>query len=272
MRAVLACAFACALLCATGAAAVRWESVPQNAQTAAMRAYLHAVQARKWGDAFALLTTDGRAYYRSPQNLASVYAADGFALLSFVFLGTRGDDRTGRVYEIRERASFLDHAHDLRETLAATTAIAVLAERGVWRIKDPGHPWRATTPNATATRDGLRVTVKKISYFSRRIEIVATFANLGDRFVTLLPYGRSALRDESGAVYRPLVTTDWTRTDKMLFEGVRLAPQAQYTGALTFSTPPLGARIPHFSLTLAPEIRDGADVPFSVDVDIPRGS
>ena len=70
--------------------------------------------------------------------------------------------------------------------------------------------------------------------------MVVTFANLGDNFVTVLPYGKSVLRDDRGGVYRILATKNWTVTDKPLFEGVPLAPNAQYTGSLAFTAPRLG--------------------------------
>ena len=75
---------------------------------------------------------------------------------------------------------------------------------------------------------GLRVTVKKVSFYQHAIACVVTFANVGDGFLTLLPYGRSVLRDETGRVY-PLIsdTASWNNTDRQLFLGVRLAADAQ---------------------------------------------
>ena len=64
------------------------------------------------------------------------------------------------------------------------------------------------------------MTVKKVDFFPDRIDVVVTFANLGDTFVTLLPYGKSVLRDDRGGVYRILATKDWTITDKQLYQGV----------------------------------------------------
>ena len=97
---------------------------------------------------------------------------------------------------------------------------------------------------------------------------MVTFVNLGDNFVTLLPYGKSVLRDDRGGVYRILATKDWTITDKPLFQGVRLAPNSQYTGSLAFTAPRVGDVRRTWSLTLAPALREGADEPFAMTVPI----
>jgi hypothetical protein len=101
---------------------------------------------------------------------------------------------------------------------------------------------------------------------------VITFTNLGDNFVTLLPYGKSILRDDRGGVYRILATKDWTVTDKRLYEGIRLAPNSRYTGLLAFSSGRLGDVKRTWSLTLAPALREGADEPFELTVQIAPGA
>jgi hypothetical protein len=110
--------------------------------------------------------------------------------------------------------------------------------------------------------------VKKVDFYPTRIDVVVTFENTGDGFVTLLPYGKSVLRDDRGGVYRILATKDWIVTDKRLYEGARLAPSSRYTGSLAFSASRLGDVKRTWSLTLAPELRDGADAPFDVTVAI----
>ena len=94
-----------------------------------------------------------------------------------------------------------------------------------------------------------------------------TFANAGEGFVTLLPYDRSVLRDETGRVY-PLIsdTASWNNTDRQLFLGVRLAADAQVTGVLSFASPRLADRAQRFTLTVSPNLRAGAGAPFALDV------
>ena len=56
------------------------------------------------------------------------------------------------------------------------------------------------------------------------------------------------------------------RTDRRLFLGVRLASDEQMTGVLSFASPRLDDRPRRFSLTVAPNLRDGSDAPFALDV------
>jgi hypothetical protein len=269
---------ACALLCIVtlGAApspapaprgAVRYGPVPDNAQTAVVKKYVYALRAGRYDVAFALLTDDERKYYGDAASYRSVFAADGITLARASVVGARGDDR-GRVYFVRERIGYVDHATDQRRQVDATVPLGVLPEHGVLHVKDPGKPYRAFASASTVDASGLRVTVKKVDFFPDRIDVVVTFLNVGDNFVTVLPYGKSVLRDERGGVYRILATKNWTVTDKPLFQGLRLAPNSRYTGSLAFTAPRLGGVKRSWSLTLAPALREGGDEPFDVTIPI----
>jgi hypothetical protein len=240
--------------------------LPPGAPTAVVTRYLRDLRDARFGDAYGLLNRAERSYYREEANFESVYAADHYRVTTFTLLRARGDDRRGRVFFARETARFRDHAHDVDLLVTATVPVGVVRDAGVWRIKDPGHPWAAFASQATADANGLRVTIKKMSFFPRRIEAVVTFVNLGREFVTVLPYGRSFLRDSAGRPYRPIETRDWKLTDKTLFEGLRLAPNAEYTGILAFACQPLANDHATFALTVAPLLVDGADAPFAIDV------
>jgi len=243
------------------------QPVPRNAQTALVRSYLRAMQNAHYAQAYLLLNVAERAYYRDAINFGSVYVADAYRITAFALVGARGDEKSGRVFFARETARFRDHAHDVELTVTATVPVGVVPERGGWRIKDPGHPWRAFATRASANANGVQVTVKKMSFFARRIEAVVTFVNAGSSFVTVLAYGKSILHDAAGQPYRIIETRDWSLTDKTLFEGLRLAPNAQYTGMLAFTCEPLDNTVRTFSLTVAPLLLDGADAPFAISVD-----
>ena len=264
---------ACALLCiATVGAApasrtVQYGPAPNNAQTAVVKAYVNALRAGRYDVAFALLTDDERKYYGDANSYRSVFTADGIVLRRATVAGARGDDR-GRVFFARERIAYIDHATDKRREVDATVPLGVLPEHGALHIKDPGKPYRAFASTSTADASGLRVTVKKVDFYPDRIDVVVTFVNLSDNYVTLLPYGKSVLRDDRGGVYRILATKNWTVTDKPLFQGVPLAPNAQYTGSLAFTAPRLGDVKRSWSVTVAPALREGADEPFDVTVPI----
>ncbi len=256
-----------ALLGATPEPTLRYNPAPNNAQTAIVKKYVDAQRAGRFDVAFALLTDAERTYYGDAASYRSVFEADGYALRSASILGARGDDR-GRVYFVRERVAYVDHATDAQREIDATVPLGVLPEHGTIHIKDPGKPYRAFATASTADVSGLRVTVKKVEFYPDRIDVVVTFANMGEGFVTLLPYGKSVLRDDRGGVYRILATKNWTVTDKPLFQGVPLAPNSQYTGSLAFTAPRLGGVKRSWSLTVAPALREGGDEPFDITVAI----
>lgn len=253
------------------AAAPRYGPAPNNGQAAAVRHYVDALRAGRYDEAFGLLTDSERRYFGDAAAYRSVFEADGYELQSASIVGARGDDR-GRVFFVREKISYVDHATDKRRVLEATVPLGVLAEGGREHVKDPGKPYRAFATSSSTETSGLRVTVKKVDFFPGRIDVVVTFANLGDGFVTVLPYNKSVLRDDRGGIYRVLSTKDWSVTDKHLFEGLPLAPNAQYTGSLAFSAGRIGDAKRTWSLTVAPALREGADAPFDVTIAIaPHG-
>jgi hypothetical protein len=240
-------------------------AAPPGAQTSLVQRYVAALGERRYADAFAMLDDAGRAYYRNPVDFASGFNADGAAVLSATFTGVRGD-AAFRVYFVRETLRLHDPLTDTTGTTTVTIPYGVAGANGSAHIKDLGRPWRARALYTAKTGSGLRVTVHKIAFYEHAIAIVATFANLGPGFLTVMPYGRSVLRDDAGAVYAPIVNTTWTQTDKRLFLGAHLAANAQIGGVLTFASPRLDDRVRTFTLTIAPNVRDGSAAPFSVDV------
>ncbi len=250
------------------APALGYGPVPaHSAQTAVVQRYVDALRAANYAAAFALLTDDLHRYYGDVDAYRSVYKADGYVLERATIVGARGDDR-GRVYFVREDLAYTDHATDARRRLIATVPIGVLPEHGALHVKDPGKPYRAFASSSSADASGLHVTVKKVDFFPDRIDVVVTFVNGGDNYVTLLPYGRSVMRDDRGGVYRILATKNWTITDRRLFEGIPLPPRAEYTGSIAFSAPRFGDVKRAWTLTVAPALREGSDAPFDVTIPI----
>jgi hypothetical protein len=263
-RSIAAATAAVVLLAA--APQTRLDPVPAGSQTALVQRYVDALAAGRYADAYALLDAPARAYFRDARNFASAFTADGFAISSYALVGTRGN-ATFRVYFARESIRLRDPARDVAATATVTVPYGVIGSGATARIKDLGRPWRAVATSTAASSGGLRVTVKKVSFYAHAIACVVTFANVGNGFLTLLPYGRSVLRDDAGNVYHPIVNTaTWKDTDRRLFLGVRLAADAQVTGVLSFASPRLDDRARRFTLTIAPNLRDGAGAPFALDV------
>jgi hypothetical protein len=263
---IRAVAAGAAVLLLGAAPQARLDPVPAGPQTALVHRYVDALAAQRYADAFALLDAPARAYFRNARNFASAFTADGFAIASYSLVGTRGNAKF-RLFFARESIRLHDPVRDIAAAATVTVPYGVIGSDARARIKDLGRPWRAVAGAASATSGGLRVTVRKVSFYQHAIACVVTFANLGNGFLTLLPYGRSVLRDDAGNVYRPIVNTkSWAGTDRRLFLGVHLAADAQITGVLSFASPRLDDRARRFSLTVAPNLRDGADAPFALDV------
>lgn len=237
-----------------------------NADRAVLDQYLGALERGDYPRAFALLTRNERRYFGNPSNFASIFAADSFRIDKFTVLAHRDVPKQGVAVVVSENFEFFDHSRQVPGSATGRVMYGLVDEGGTVRVKDPYHPWRAlVTPAATVTDERLRVSVRKLSFFTSRVEVVINFANLGDRTVTLLPYGRSVLHDDSGHTYGPIETKLPALTDRELRLGLRLPSAGQYTGTLNFLTP---ARFTpkSLALTVGPALWDGADRPFSVEL------
>jgi hypothetical protein len=242
---------------------MRADAALAKAERSVLSQYVGALQAGRYDAAFTLLSRDEQRYFGSAANYASVFAADRLKIDAFSIVASK-TDRLGTVALVSERIEFFDQAHQSPGRVTAKVAYGILRAGSGYAIKDPYHPWRALAPaDFAGDTNGVRVLVRKLSFYSGRLEMVATFQNSADRPVTLLPYGRTSLRDESGKSYAPIFSRLPGLTDKTLYTGLRLPPSGEYTGLMTFLTP---ARFAPASLTLtiAPALFDRADAPFEI--------
>ncbi|GAC1620658.1 MAG: hypothetical protein NVS4B5_12530 [Vulcanimicrobiaceae bacterium] len=224
--------------------------------------YLDALEHERYDVAFARLSAAERRYFRSAANFAAVFRADRLRIHQYAIVGST-TVATGTVAIVREEVAFFDHAHQRTSEVRANVRYAIVPTPDGVAVKDPYHPWYAfAPPDATAESHAVRATLRKVSFFTGRVELLVTFENRGDTTVTFLPYGRSVLRD-GAARFVPLATKIPGLTDRTLFEGLRLAPNARYTGALTFVTRDR-YRPASLALTIAPALLDGADAPFEL--------
>ena len=269
-----AAAFACAALAGLACGSRPAAAALTSRERVILRAYLDALSAGQFGAAFALLSPDERRYFASPDDLASVYRADGLRILGYRILGSETTSK-GTVVVVSERVRFIDHAHEREASVTAKVPYAIVAGSNGPVIRDPGHPWRAYAPVGFAgERSGIRATVRKVSFFTGRVELVVNFQNRSSVAVSILPYGRSVLRDEASRPKLPIATNLPALTDRTLYIGLRLPSSGEYTGFLTFATP--DRYLPRIlRLTIAPALADGADAPFTLDLapfTVPPGS
>jgi hypothetical protein len=260
MHRILAASLALVLFGSSSQAAI-----PAPARTA-LTHYLDALRAGRYSDAYGLLARDERAYFKTATNFASVFAADRFQLDRYALRDVQPGP--GLLVEVGEEVRFLDQAHQRIVGAKVGALYGLTNEDGGYRIHDEARAWKAFDPPGSATtQDKLTATVRKVSFYPARVQLVVTFANLGDSFVTLLPYGRSVLRDEAGNPYRLIETKLPELTDRQLRLGLRLAGSAEYTGALTFAAPSGVRAAQALSLVVGPVLRDGADEPFTLQFD-----
>lgn len=233
------------------------------ADRAALARYLDDLVHERYDGAYGALAADERRYFGSAANLRSIFVADSLRIERFRLLASRSNPH-GVLVVVSERISYFDHATQQPVAATARVAYGVVADRGVPRVKDPYHPWRAFAPNGiAAAADGLDVVLRKISFFTGRLECVFAFTNTGERTISVLPYGRTTLRDERGRRYLAIESRAPGLTDRTLYGGLRLQPHARYTGAMTFATPDRFSPVA-LSLAVGPVLVDGADAPSEI--------
>ena len=234
---------------------------PTGPAVAAALAYAGALGSGDYVKAYGMLTDAMQRYYGNVANYGSVWKSDRYGIANPKAVKTKASKDLTLV-AVSADVAFFDHGAQTERRGRVVLPFIVAKERGAYRIDDEGHPYRSVVPaDASVDHDGAKVTVRKLSFFARRIECTVTFENHGESFITFLPYGRTVLRDEQ-SVYRLLETRDWLLTDRRLFEGLRLAAPARYTGTLNFQADHrLDDRARTFSLTVAPALREGGEKP-----------
>lgn len=224
-------------------------------------AYARAVGTGDYNRAYGLLTSGMQRYFGNVSNYASVFKAERFAATDPKALRV---ERSGNdtIVVLREQITYLNHGTQSQGHGRLGLRYAIVREGDAFRVDDRGHPYKSYVPSGAAVdRNGVKIIVRELAFYPRRIELALTFENDGNAFMTFLPYGRTILRDQTN-IYRPLDTRNWLLTDRQLFLGLRLAPDARYTGQIDFLTPGrLDDRARTYVLTVAPALSEGADQP-----------
>ena len=237
-----------------------YSAAPRGPAVEAALAYARALGTGDYRAAYGMLSRGAQRYFGTTQNYVSVWKAERFSAADFHAVSSM-PVRNAQIVAIRETIRYYNHGQGREMRGKLVMRYAVVKESNGYRIADDGHPYRSVTPQSALNRGGVKLTVAELAFFPRRIEVAVTFENDSSSFVTFLPYGRSVLRDESH-VYQPLITRNWLLTDRQLFLGLRLAPNARYTGQIDFlTTGRLDDRARRFTLTVAPALRQGADQP-----------
>jgi hypothetical protein len=237
------------------------DAAPSGPAADVALAYARAVGSGDYNRAYGMLTSRMQRYFGGVNNYASVFKAERFGATDPKVLRV---ERTGsaQIVILREQISYLNHGTQSEGRGRLGLRYAIVREGNAYRVDDQGHPYRSYIPSGAAIdRNGVKIIVRELAFYPRRIELALTFENDGNAFITFLPYGRTILRDET-SIFRPLDTRNWLLTDRQLFLGLRLAPDARYTGQIDFLTSGrLDDRARTYVLTVAPAVPEGADQP-----------
>jgi len=239
-------------------------SLPVGPPRRTLERYLAAIRTERYPAAFALLAAGTKRYFGTAANYASIFRADGLRLERYRIVGAVAAPG-GLVATVDETSRYVDVARQSVDEAEGRVLYGVVPEAATYRIKDPYHPWRAVAPAGIGrVVAGLGVTVRKLSFFTGRVDAVVTFENRGAEAVTLLP-NRTILRDERGNVLHALIDPSIPYTDREIRRGLRLPANARYTGVIAFASvdryTPLA-----LALSVGPLLTDGADRPFSIDL------
>jgi hypothetical protein len=225
-------------------------------------AYARAVGSSNYAQAYGMLTSTMQRYFGSLRSYESVFTAERFSAIAPSAVRVQAS-KNAQIVTVRESIQYLNHGTQQLGRGRLELRYRIVREGNAYRVDDEGHPYRSYVPSGPAAvdRNGVKIIVRELAFYPRRIELALTFENDGNAFITFLPYGRTLLREGSN-VYRPLETRNWLLTDRRLFLGLRLAPNARYTGQIDFLTPGrLDDRARSYDLTVAPALPEGADEP-----------
>lgn len=236
-------------------------AAPRGPAVETALAYVRALGAGDYAKAYGMLSPASQLYFGNLPNYASVWISDRFSCHRVQALRLE-NSRNAQFVTVREDVGYFNYGTEREARGTITTGYAVVRAGAGYRINDAGHPYRTFVPGGIMTQhNGVKVTVRELAFYPRRLEVTLTFENDGDAFVTFLPYGRSFMRDDA-AVYHPLRTRDWLLTDRQLFLGLRLAADARYTGQMNFLVDRrLDDRSHSLALVVAPAVAEGADGP-----------
>ena len=263
-RASIAAALAAATAClATSAVA----SSP-TADPGAIAAVTHYIAALSKPDphaAFALLTPGQQRYFRNDRNFASNYATTGYRIASSSIVKTTVRTSDLIQFDVSQTTSFFDIAQGTTATARAVEPYFALRANGVWGVKEIYEPWKSYAPKTSARAGGLEVTVDRIEFFDRRVQVVCTFRNVGAKAVQTLPLLQSTLHLGASTV-AAMNSADFPLNDRALFQGARIYPYHQLVGYINFPWTSHDDVDLIATLAIKPIVEDGAQGPVSATI------
>jgi hypothetical protein len=256
-----------AVLAAIGAAATAAAGTPtpDPGALSAVKRYIAALSKPDLQAAFVLLTPAQQRYFRNARNFASSYTTTGYRITSSSIVRTTIRTPDLVQFDVSQATSFFDIAQGRPESARAVEPYFALRTGGAWGIKEIYEPWKSYAPKASGHAGGLDVTVDRIEFFDRRIQVVCTLRNTGAKPFQVLPLLRSTLRI-GGSTVAAMNTADFPLNDRALFEGARVYPYHQLVGYINFPWTSHDDVDLSATLVIQPIVEDGAQGPVSATI------
>jgi hypothetical protein len=240
------------------------EQQPVQGAVDAVNAYINALVKHDFDAAFALLPSGQQSYFGNVKNFASNMQSTQYTIHKFSLISALSH---GEIVEFTssEDVTFLDV--NTRHPVSATVKDPYFAlhENGSWRVKQLYQPWKSYASEVAGSAQGVTVTVHRVQFFDKRVQLDCTVLNGSATPVQVLPLGKSVL-DVGGAKIPALNSATFPLNNVAFFEGLRLLPKQQTSGYINFPVAQKKDENQTFTLTVAPAIFDGAEQTFAIVV------
>jgi hypothetical protein len=254
-----------AALCGFGASPSPVPGVVANsAAVKAVNDYVGALARQDYSAAYALLPASQQSYFGSVQNFASNPQSTQYRIKKFSVISALPH---GEIIEftVHEDVTFLDVGTHRTISAGVKEPYFALDENGSWRVKQLYLPWKSFAPELTGSAQKVSVTVHRIQFYDKRIQVDCTVRNDATTPVQVLPLGKTVL-DDGTAKTPALDTPTFPLNSLAFFEGFRLLPGHESSGYINFPVSQKKDADQSFTLTITPLVFDGAEQSFGVVV------
>ncbi|MBV8170671.1 MAG: hypothetical protein JO219_01940 [Candidatus Eremiobacteraeota bacterium] len=237
---------------------------PDPGAVAAVNAYVGALSHHDFHAAYALLDPAQQSYFGNVQNFASNTLSTQYTIQKFSLISALPHQNVVE-FTVRETVSFLDVNTKSKVNAVVKEPFFALRANDTWRVKQLYQPWKSYAPEVSGSAQGITVTVHRVQFYDKRIQVDCSVANTSPNPVQVLPLGKSVL-DDGAAKIPALNSADFPLNDVRFFEGLRLLPRQDASGYINFPVTQKKDEDQTFTLTVAPAIFDGAEQTFPIVV------
>ena len=261
-----AAALAFSILVAGAGLAGASGATADDAAVAAVKQYVGDLAAGRIDHAFTLLTTAQQRYFGNARNFASNYTTTDFQIVRWSVAASRMHDPALAEVDVDQTTSFFDIAAGRTMQAHATEPYFALRSGGSWGVKEIYVPWKSYRPKTQGRTGSLEVTVDRVEFYDRRVQVDCTLRDVGSKPLQVLPLLKSTLT-LGATTAAALAAPDFPLNDRQFYDGVRLYPLHQIVGFINFPLSSRSDRSYTARLVVGPVVEDGAAGPGTVVVD-----